>query len=98
MLFIRANCVGKNFQKIYAQSGATICRKANGGFFWGEKIGFNKIMRFGCAFYPAKILGFFVLRYETCVGFFTVVKRLCGKHALFSPMLYFKNRIKYEIL
>lgn len=55
-------------------------------------------MRFGCAFYPAKILGFFVLRYETCVGFFTVVKRLCGKHALFSPMLYFENRIKYEIL
>lgn len=67
-------------------------------FLGGEKIGFNKIMRFGCAFYPAKILGFFVLRYETCVGFFTVVKRLCGKHALFSPMLYFKNRIKYEIL
>lgn len=31
-------------------------------------------------------------------GFFTVVKRLCGKHALFSPMLYFKNRIKYETL
>ena len=45
-----------------------------------------------------KILGFFVLRYETNGGFFTVVKRLCGKHALFSPMLYFKNRIKYETL
>lgn len=31
-------------------------------------------------------------------GFFTVVKRLCVKNALFSPMLYFKNRIKYETL
>lgn len=66
-------------------------------FFVASSV-YIKILRFGCAFYPAKILGFFVLRYETCVGFFTVVKRLCGKNALFSPMLYFENRIKYEIL
>jgi hypothetical protein len=90
MLFIRANCVGKNFQKIYAQSGATICRKANVGFFWGEKIGFNKIMRFGCAFYPAKILGFFVLRYEVCIRriFYSCETLVREKCVIFSNALF----------
>lgn len=88
----------KIFKKFTRKAAQQYAARQTADFFWGEKIGFNKIMRFGCAFYPAKILGFFVLRYETCVGFFTVVKRLCGRHALFSPMLYFKNRIKYETL
>ena len=88
----------KIFKKFTRKAAQQYAARQTADFFCGEKIGFNKIMRFGCAFYPAKILGFFVLRYETCVGFFTVVKRLCGKNALFSPMLYFKNRIKYETL
>ncbi len=33
-----------------------------------------------------------------CGGFFTVMKRSCVNKALFSTMLYFENRIKYEIL
>lgn len=73
----------KIFKKFTRKAAQQYAARQTADFFWGEKIGFNKIMRFGCAFYPAKILGFFVLRYETCVGFFTVVNASAGKMRYF---------------
>lgn len=61
-------------------------------FFGGEKIGFNKIMRFGCAFYHAKILGFFVLRYEVCIRriFYSCETLVREKCVIFSNALFQK--------